>query len=95
MVEMNEDGSLSEAGTRLRQDYFVGKRALFTDESERRKTAKRSDDAFTFPDPDGSGGLRCHWHGKIGTQYFRIHFEWPVPAPRKKLKIAYIGRKIV
>lgn len=95
MIEMNEDGSLTESGNDLLQQYFVGERALFTDESERRKTAKWSDDAFTFPDPEGSGNLVCHWHGKISTQYFRIHFEWPVPAPRKRLKIAYIGRKIV
>ena len=95
MMEMNEDGSLTQSGNRMREQYFVGERALFSDESERRKTARGSDDAFAFPDPSGTGKLLCHWHGKISTRYFRIHFEWPVPAPRERLKVAYIGRKII
>ena len=95
MLAMNEDdGSLTEAGNRLKEQYFVGERALFSDESSSRKTDKKTRNAFEFPDPGGSGTLTCYWHGKISTQYFRIHFEWPVAPPRKNLKIVYIGPHI-
>ena len=88
MTEMREDGSLTNAGVSLREQYFVGKRALFTNESE---TRKHSTAEFTFPDPAGSGSLVCHWYAKISTPAYRIHFEWPVPPPRRKLKVVYIG----
>lgn len=94
MIEMNEDGSLTEAGNLLREQYFVGERALFSDESSSRKTQKKTRDAFAFPDPEGSGTLTCYWHGKISSQAFRIHFEWPVSPRRKKLRVAYIGPHI-
>ena len=94
MLEMNEDGSLTVAGNRLREQYFVGERALFSDESSSRKTHKKSRDAFAFPDPEGSGTMTCYWHGKVSSQFFRIHFEWPVLPPRRKLRIAYIGPHI-
>lgn len=88
MTEMREDGSLTTVGITLHEQYFVGKRALFTNES---KTRKRSTAEFTFPDPAGSGSLVCRWHGKISTPAYRIHFEWPVPAPLRRLKVVYIG----
>jgi len=94
MLEMNEDGSLTGAGNRLREQYFVGERALFSDESSSRKTQKKTRDAFAFPDPEGSGTLTCYWHGKISSQAFRIYFEWPVSPPRNKLGVAYIGPHI-
>ena len=94
MLEMKEDGSLTEAGNRLRNQYFVGERALFSDESSSRKTHRTTRDAFEFPDPEGSGTLTCYWHGKISSKSFRIHFEWPVTRPREKLRVAYIGPHI-
>ena len=88
MTEMREDGRLTNIGVSLREQYFVGERALFTNESE---TRKHSIAEFTFPDPAGSGSLVCHWHGKISTPAYRIHFEWPVSPPRRRLKVVYIG----
>ena len=89
MVEMDDDGRLSEAGEGLRNTYFVGERSWFSDESE---TRKRSPETFTFPDPDGDGTLVCFWHGKVSKPVFRIHFEWPVSPPvRRRLRIVYIG----
>ncbi len=88
MTEMNNDGRLSEAGEELRNTYFVGERSWFSDESE---TRKRSPETFTFPDPDGDGTLVCFWRDKVSTRAFRIHFEWPVSPPVRRLRVVYIG----
>ena len=91
MLQMRPDGSLTPTGNTLLQKYFVGKRALFTDESDSRK---QNPSAFTFPDPEGSGTLTCYWHGKVSSKAYRLHFEWPVQPPRERLRVAYIGPKI-
>ena len=88
MDEMGEQGELSAEGRRLRSQFFVGKNAWFTDETE---TRKQSPDTFTFPNPAGQGTLTCFWHGKIASGFFRLHFEWPVESPRERLRVAYIG----
>ena len=88
MKEMGEDGELSAEGRQLQNQFFVGKNACFTDESE---TRKQSPQTFTFPDPTGQGSLTCFWHGKIRSGSFRLHFEWPVESPREGLRVAYIG----
>ena len=88
MNEMDKEGRLSEAGMELLRNFFIGKQAWFSDESESRK---RSEKTFTFPDPDSEGTLVCFWHGKISTPAFRMHFEWPVSPPCERLRIAYIG----
>jgi hypothetical protein len=90
---MNEDGCLDDLGLDLLQKHFVGEKAWFSDESDENKA--RFKDEMTFPDPeDSSCSLRCYWHGKIKTPQYRIHFEWPVPPPFRRIKIAYIGPKI-
>ena len=92
MEEMNADGSLTSCGRELREQHFKGKCAPFSDESD---TRTRSDSKrFVFPDPAGEGVLECTWHGKVRTQFYRIHFEWPVPSPHRLLKICYIGPKL-
>ena len=88
MTEMDRDGGLSHAGLELRNRFFVGKRAWFSGESEPRRNSPKT---FTFPDPDGGGELVCFWHGKVSTPAFRIHFEWPVSPPVRRLRIVYIG----
>ena len=88
MTEMDDDGKLSRAGVELRNRFFVGKRSWFSGESEGRKN---SPETFTFRDPDGDGELVCFWHGKVSTPAFRIHFEWPVSPPVRRLRIVYIG----
>ena len=89
--EMDCRGQLSAFGIEVRNEYFRGERALFSDESDTRKASPKD---FTFADPAGDGSLICFWHGKISTPPFRIHFEWPVSRPTERLCIAYIGPKI-
>lgn len=88
MEEMDKDGELSDEGLRLHSKHFVGKNAWFTDET---KTRRQSSETFTFPDPTGSGRLTCFWHGKIRSDAFRLHFEWPVRSSMERLRVAYIG----
>lgn len=74
-------------------NFFTGEMALFTGESasNRRDFAQE----LTFPNPDEAGRLvDAHWHGKISRRYFRLHFEWPVPADAIRLKVAYLGPKL-
>jgi hypothetical protein len=73
--------------------FFVGDRAPFTGESPTKQRKFR--DQLTFRDPENSATpILAHWHGKISHRFFRMHFEWPVPASALKLKILYLGPKI-
>jgi len=84
---------LSAQGLELVQNHFSGGKAMFTDESDENKTKFARE--MTFADPaDPSRKIQCFWHGKIKTQQFRIHFEWPLPATTAQIKVAYIGPKI-
>ena len=89
--EMNEEGRLSEEGLRLRQLYFRGERAKFSDESESRKKKKNM---FVFPDPASGGTIECTWHGKVSSSFLRLYFDWPVKRPEIPLRVAYIGAHI-
>ena len=88
MEEMGEGGERSAEGDRLHSQFFIGKNAWFTDESE---TRKRSPETFTFPNPTEPGELTCFWHGKIRSGFLRLYFEWPVESPREGLRVVYIG----
>ena len=90
-AEMDRSGRLSPAGVELRNRFFTGRRAWFSDESESRKQRPRN---FTFPDPEGGDEIVCFWHGKVSTAAIRIHFDWPVERGSKRLRVVYIGPHI-
>lgn len=90
-AEMDSGGSLTAAGLELRNRFFIGKGARFSDESESRK---RRPEMFTFPDPEGGENITCFWHGKVSTGAVRIHFDWPVRRGATHLRVAYIGPHI-
>jgi hypothetical protein len=93
VVETNENGQLSEIGIALHNDFFVGDKALFTDESDRNKAKFARE--MTFSDPrDASKRIFCPFHGKIKSPQLRIHFEWPIPSRQREMKVVYIGPKI-
>lgn len=87
--EIDAAGELTQAGMKLVQLHFVGRKALFSSEDS------NGTDVFMFTDPDGRADLECPWHGKIkmGGQ-FRIHFQWPKPKGQSRLKVVYIGEKL-
>jgi hypothetical protein len=93
MADRRVDGSEGAICRYIREQHFVGDLAWFTDESDRNKIDFRRQ--MTFPDPEEPNRtIFCPWHGKIRTQQFRIHFEWPVPVGQERLKIVYVGPKL-
>jgi hypothetical protein len=94
LTKEKREGAFTPAGLELHNKHFVGKKALFTDESDANKQDFAAE--LTFRDPtDSSKTLFCSWHGKVkfGSQY-RIHFEWKPPKGQEKIKVVYIGPKI-
>lgn len=50
---------------------------------------------FIFGDPDSGEDLYCPWHGKVHNPLqYRIHYQWPMPAGQRRLKVLYIGQKL-
>lgn len=90
--ETREDQSLTPAGLELWQKHSVGDKAWFTDESEANKNTFNSE--LTFVDTETGGKVFCPWHGKVKSNQFRIHFEWPRPKGQRRIKVFYIGPKI-
>lgn len=88
----DERGIEGPGAQEILRTHFQGERALFSPESATNLRDHRAD--MTFPDPDGGSDVLAHWHGKISHRYFRLHFEWPVAAESKQLKVLYIGPKL-
>ncbi len=88
----NADGSEGPDAKEVVLTHFQGDRALFSPESPSNQTEHKSE--MTFRDPDGGQDIFAHWHGKISRRFYRLHFEWPMPATAKRLKILYIGPKL-
>lgn len=88
----DENGVEGAEAQEVLRTHFQGERALFSPESEGNQDTFEKD--MTFENPDGDGAIFAHWHGKISHRFFRIHFEWPVPANQKQLKVLYIGPKL-
>jgi hypothetical protein len=88
-----DSGALSRDGERIREEFFVGEKALFTDSSDPEKQTFKTD--MTFECPVLGVKKLFSWHGKakMGYQY-RVHFGWPKPDPKTGLPVVYIGPKI-
>jgi hypothetical protein len=70
-----------------------GDRALFSGESPSNQAKFRQE--LTFQDPAAACRANfAHWHRKISYRFFRLHFEWPVPAEATQLKVVYLGPKL-
>jgi len=76
----------------LRATWMEGEMARITDSSEREKNEFTPE--MTFMHTETGENIVCHWHGKIKTPQYRIHFEWPMPQTAKKMFVGYIGPKI-
>ncbi len=90
----DSDGKRTPEGKEIYQNFFTGKRALFSDSTSNEKNDFR--DEMTFHHPNNPEKLLfCPWHGKVNYPHFpiRIHFLWPVPAT-EPLYVAYVGPKI-
>ena len=86
------DGARTPEGDQIYQDYFTGKKALFSDSSDSEKRDFRNE--FTFPHPGNPGkSLFCTWHGKERHLTFRLHFSWPIRSG-EPVYIVYVGPKL-
>lgn len=92
MSGRNPDGSEGPIAQEVVRLHFNGDRALFSPESPSNRATFAAE--MTFPDPEGGSDIFAHWHGKISHRYFRVHFEWPVPATANTLKVLYAGPKL-
>jgi hypothetical protein len=93
MLGRGENGAEGPIARDIVQNHFTGDRALFTGESPGNQ--RRFSSEMTFVDPQNAGvEIFAHWHGKISHRFFRLHFEWPVPANARQLKVLYLGPKL-
>ncbi|MDC7699574.1 hypothetical protein [Vogesella indigofera] len=88
-LNIGEDGESER--NELRDNFFTGTKALFTDESKSNKIDFESE--MTFVDPSNGEEVFCPFHGKIKTPQYRVHFEWP-PVRDRKIRVFYLGPKI-
>lgn len=85
-------GNRTLEGHRIKQDFFTGKNALFSNSSDREKIDFRNELTFEHPnDPEKS--LFCPWHGKERHKVLRLHFSWPIRFG-EPVYVVYVGRKI-
>ncbi|HET6382658.1 MAG TPA: hypothetical protein VFJ58_04635 [Armatimonadota bacterium] len=90
--EFDGTGVRTARGNKMYDQYFTGSRALFSDESDSNKSQFKRE--LTFKNPASPHeGIFCPFHGKISTQFFRIHFSWPITAS-DPVFVVYIGPKI-
>ncbi len=87
------DGSENPKAQSIIREYFRGDRALFVPESLSNR--RKFETELSFPDPSVSNRtILAHYHGRISRNFFRLHFEWPVPRDLLRLKVLYLGPKI-
>lgn len=86
-----QEGRLDAEGLRIKQDYFVGGKAWFSDSSDTEKVDFRKE--LTFPNPAAVGDLFCPWHGKVKIEQLRIHYRDPITKD-DPLFVVYIGPKL-
>lgn len=86
------DGKEGPISKDILQTHFQGERALFSPESASNK--RDFENEMTFADPESDSTIFAHFHDKISHRFFRLHFDWPVPATATQLKVLYIGPKL-
>ena len=85
-------GKRTATGHRIYQNYFTGRRALFSDSSDSEKRNFRNE--LTFPHPDDPGSrLFCPMHGKERHLTLRLHYSWSGQA-WDPVYIVYVGPKL-
>lgn len=91
---VGDRGKGGEEGPRSREiveQFFSGKNARFSPESDTNR--KKFKQEMTFTRRDGTEIL-ADSHGKIRRRFFRMHFEWPLNGSRAKMGIFYLGPKL-
>ena len=88
------NGSRTNEGNHLYSNYFVGRKAWFSNSTDQEIIKYR--DELTFLNPDNPAeSLLCSWHGKVRLQEIplRIHYYWTMKAG-DPVYVVYAGRKL-
>jgi len=88
---LDTDGHHNSRGAEIYKMRFEGHWPMFVPESDSNKRSFRRELTFVHPDEPGES-IFCHWHGRVATQFLRLHFSWPVN--NGKLYVVYAGPKI-
>ena len=88
----DQKGNEGPRAKELREKYFIGQRAKFTDEADADKV--EFERKLWFKRKNGEDYFAT-WHGKVNQDKFRIYFDWPMnEGDPEKIEIFYIGEKI-
>ena len=88
----DQKGVRTTKGHYLYREYFIGKRALFSDSSDTEKNMFHQKLMFAHPDKPEQK-IFCPWHGKESHSTLRIHFSWPIQTGNP-VYVVYVGPKI-
>lgn len=86
----DEDG-MTQQGHQIREQYFTGGSALFSDSSTTEKREFRR--KLSFKHPKSGESVLFGWHGKMSRHTLRFHFSWPIRA-NEPIYVVYVGPKI-
>ena len=92
MDDRDQNGVAGTRAMEIYSEHFEGERPYFVPESPTNQAKFKKE--LTFPNPSGGADIFAHYHGRISRRTYRFHFEWPVPADERKLKILYLGPKL-
>ena len=88
----DQNGTENPEAKEIREKYFIGKLAKFTDEADADKV--EFERKLWFKRKFGEDYFAT-WHGKVNQDRFRIYFDWPLnKGDPEKIEIFYIGEKI-
>ena len=85
------DGAMTQEGYRIREQYFAGGNAKFSDSSATEKREFRR--SLSFRHPKTGESTLFGWHGKMARHAIRFHFSWPVKA-NEPIYVVYVGPKL-
>lgn len=87
-----KEGEASERTIEILSEFFRGRKAWFSDETDEDK--KNFEHDLKFLDSRDQKSKKYSFHGKIKTPQVRVYFEWPIPPEQKDIQIVYFGPKI-
>ena len=92
LASRTEGGLGTEETDKILNEFFRGRKAWFSDETDTDK--KGFEHQLKFLDTRDGERKSYSFHGKIKTPQVRVYFEWPIPPEQKDIQIVYFGPKI-
>lgn len=92
LASRDEFGNGTEHTDSILNEFFRGRKAWFSDETDRDKEDFKNQ--LKFLDNRDDTKKQYSFHGKIKTPQVRVYFEWPILPEQKDIQIVYFGPKI-